>query len=246
LPAPIQALLHSFAPVFATPTELPPTHAHDHRIILTSSQPVNVRSYRYPHFQKTDIEKIIRELLLTGVIRPIQSPFSASVLLVHKAYGSWLLCVDYYRARNHETIKDKFPIPVIDELLDELHGAVIFSKLDLRSGYHQIQMCPEDIPKIAFRMHEGHYEFLVMPFGLTNTPSTFQAFMNDIFKPFLRRFVLAFFFFYDILIYSCSLDNHLQYLKYVVELLLHHQLFAKLSKYTFVVVEIEYLDHLLS
>jgi len=237
LPAPIQALLHSFAPVFATPTELPPTHAHDHRIILTSSQPVNVRSYRYPHFQKTDIEKIIRELLLTGVIRPIQSPFSASVLLVHKAYGSWLLCVDYYRARNHETIKDKFPIPVIDELLDELHGAVIFSKLDLRSGYHQIQMCPEDIPKIAFRMHEGHYEFLVMPFGLTNTPSTFQAFMNDIFKPFLRRFVLAFFFF---LWYS-----NLQ-LQLVLEILLHHQLFAKLSKYTFVVVEIEYLDHLLS
>ncbi|XP_057992322.1 uncharacterized protein LOC131173819 [Hevea brasiliensis] len=182
-------------------------------------------------------------MLSQGIICPSHSPYSSPVLLVKKREGTWRFCVDY-RELSTKTIKDKYPIPVVDELLDELNGARYFTKLDLKSGYFQVRIVAEDVEKIAFCTHHGHFEFLVMPFGLTNAPSTFQELMNEVFQPSLRKFIMVFFDY--ILIYSKTWEDHLQHVHIVFQLLCSHQLFLKRSKCSFGEEQVAYLGHVIS
>ncbi|KAG7579311.1 Integrase catalytic core [Arabidopsis thaliana x Arabidopsis arenosa] len=241
----VDAIVSAFPGIFEEPTDLPPFRAqHDHKIkLLEGSNPVNQRPYRYAVHQKNEIDKIVEDMLQGGTIQVSSSPYASPVVLVKKKDGTWRLCVDY-RELNGMTVKDRFPIPLIEDLMDELGGSSVYSKIDLRAGYHQVRMDPLDIHKTAFKTHSGHYEYLVMPFGLTNAPATFQSLMNSVFKAFLRKFVLVFF--DDILIYSSSLQTHVQHLQSVFELMQQHQLFAKRSKCAFAVKKVEYLGHFIS
>nr|KYP31910.1 Transposon Ty3-I Gag-Pol polyprotein [Cajanus cajan] len=191
----------------------------------------------------SELKKQVEELLEKQMIRPSVSPWGAPVLLVKKKDGGVRLCVDY-RQLNKLTIKNKYPLPRIDDLMDQLRGATVFSKIDLRSGYHQIRVKEEDIPKTAFRTRYGHYEYVVMPFGVTNAPAIFMDYMNRIFRPFLDKFVVVFI--DDILVYSRSMEEHREHLRIVLQVLKEKQLFAKLSKCEFWLSEVKFLGHVIS
>ncbi|RVX02879.1 Retrovirus-related Pol polyprotein from transposon 17.6 [Vitis vinifera] len=183
------------------------------------------------------------ELLDKGFIRPSVSPWGAPVLFVKKKDGSMRLCIDY-RELNKVTMRNKYPLPRIDDLFDQLQGACVFSKIDLRSGYHQLRVISEDVPKTAFRTRYGHYEFLVMPFGLTNAPAAFMDLMNRVFKPYLDQFVVVFI--DDILVYSRSREENEDHLSIVLQTLRDKQLYAKLKKCEFWLDRISFLRHVVS
>jgi hypothetical protein len=172
----LQYILSQHQAIFNTHCGLTPSHnIHNDSIpLVPNSLPPDIRPYRHPFAQKNEIEKNVQELLEAGIIHPSANPYSSLIVMVLKKECTWRMCLDF-RALNKPTIKDKFPIHVNDDLLDEFNGAQYFTKLDLRSRYHQISMKVEDIPKIAFRSHEGHYELLVIPFGLCNAPPLFKV-----------------------------------------------------------------------
>ena len=235
-----------FADLFreTLPTDLPPKRDIDHKIDLESGVPPPCRQpYRMSPAELDELKKQLQALLDNGHIRPSSSPYGAPVLFVKKKDGSMRLCVDY-RALNKHTIKNRYPLPRIDELLDRLGNAKIFSKLDLTSGYHQIRIADADIPKTAFRTRYGHFEFVVMPFGLTNAPSTFQALMNSIFHCHLDKFVIVYL--DDILIFSETEEDHVEHLRQVLNLLRQHKLYCKLSKCEFFRRRIKFLGHTIS
>lgn len=244
LPKDIQALLDLYSDIFQEPYELPPQCPFDHHIeLLPGTTPINVRPYRYSLAQKDKIERQLAQMLSDGIITPSSSPFALLVLLVRKKDNTWRFCIDY-RHLNAFTVKNKHPMPVVDELIDELTGAQWFSKLNFHAGYRQIHIAPADTHKIIFKTHDGLYEFLVMPFGLTNAPATFQSIMNMIFRHLLRRGVLVFM--DDILNYSKTLGEHVQLLQEVFDIIRANQFFIKLSKCAFAQQEVEYLGHIIS
>ncbi|RVX07696.1 Retrovirus-related Pol polyprotein from transposon 17.6 [Vitis vinifera] len=223
---------------------LPPEREVEFTIdLVPGTGPMSKAPYRMAPVELKELKVQLQELLDKGFIRPSVSPWGAPVLFVKKKDGSMRLCIDY-RELNKVTVRNKYPLPRIDDLFDQLQGACVFSKIDLRSGYHQLRVRGEDVPKTAFRTRYGHYEFLVMPFGLTNAPAAFMDLMNRVFKPYLDQFVVVFI--DDILVYSRSREEHEGHLSIVLQTLRDKQLYAKLKKCEFWLDRISFLGHVVS
>ncbi|GJR30755.1 putative reverse transcriptase domain-containing protein [Tanacetum coccineum] len=211
--------------------------------LIPGASPVVRSPYRLAPSEMLELSNQLKELQEKGFIRPSHSPWGAPVLFVKKKDGSMRMCIDY-RELNKLTIKNRYPLPRIDDLFDQLQGACCFSKIDLRSGYHQLRVREEDIPKTAFRTRYGHFEFTVMPFGLTNAPAIFMDLMNRVCKPYLDKFVIVFI--DDILIYSKSEEEHEVHLKTILDLLEKEKLYAKFSKCEFWLKEVQFLGHVVN
>ncbi|GJW14299.1 putative nucleotidyltransferase, ribonuclease H [Tanacetum coccineum] len=223
---------------------LPPQRQVEFRIeLVAGAAPVARSPYRLAPSEMQELSGQLQELQDKGFIRPSHSPWGAPVLFVKKKDGSFRMCIDY-RELNKLTVKNRYPLPRIDDLFDQLQGSRYFSKIDLRSGYHQLRVHEEDIPKTAFRTRYGHFEFTVMPFGLTNAPAVFMDLMNRVCKPYLDKFVIVFI--DDILIYSKSKEEHEVHLRLVLELLRKEKLYAKFSKCEFWLQEVHFLGHVVN
>jgi hypothetical protein len=207
------------------------------------TSPISRRPSKMTHKELAELKVQLNELLDKGYVRLSSSPWGCSALFVKKKDQSLRLCIDY-RPLNAVTIKNKYLLPRIDILFDQLAGARVFSKVDLRSSYHQIKICPEDVPKTAFSTKYGLYEYLVMSFGLTNAPAYFMYLMNTVFMPELDKFVVVFI--EDILNYSKSEEEHAQHLRVILQELRDHQLYAMFTKCAFWLKEVPFLGHIIS
>ncbi|GJT07290.1 putative reverse transcriptase domain-containing protein [Tanacetum coccineum] len=222
---------------------LPPPRQVEFKIeLVPGAAPVARAPYRLAPSELKELADQLQELSEKGFIRPSSSPWGAPVLFVKKKDGSFRMCIDY-RELNKLTVKNRYPLPRIDDLFDQLQGSSVYSKIDLRSGYHQLRIREEDIPITAFRTRYGHYEFQVMPFGLTNAPAVFMDLMNRVCKPYLDKFVIVFI--DDILIYSNNKEEHERHLKIILELLKNEQLYAKFSKCDFWLESVQFLGHVI-
>ncbi|GJR15707.1 hypothetical protein Tco_0798359 [Tanacetum coccineum] len=213
-----------------------------HIDLVPGAAPVARAPYRLAPSEMKELADQLQELSDKGFIRPSSSPWGAPVLFVKKKDGSLRMCIDY-RELNKLTVKNRYPLPRIDDLFDQIQGLSVYSKIDLRSGYHQLRVREEDISKTAFRTRYGHYEFQVMPFGLTNAPAVFMDLMNRVCKPYLDKFVIVFI--DDILIYSKSKQEHEEHLKIILELLKKEELYAKFSKCEFWIPKVQFLGHVI-
>ncbi|KAL0537619.1 hypothetical protein IC582_026602 [Cucumis melo] len=223
---------------------LPPHREVEFAIELEpGTVPISRAPYRMAPAELKELKVQLQELLDKGFIRPSVSPWGAPVLFVKKKDGSMRLCIDY-RELNKVTVKNRYPLPRIDDLFDQLQGATMFSKIDLRSGYHQLRIKDEDVPKTAFRSRYGHYEFIVMSFGLTNAPTVFMDLMNRVFREFVDTFVIVFI--DDILIYSKTEAEHEEHLRMVLQTLRDNKLYAKFSKCEFWLKQVSFLGHVVS
>ncbi|GKF38316.1 putative reverse transcriptase domain-containing protein, partial [Tanacetum coccineum] len=210
--------------------------------LILGAAPVAWAPYRLAPSEMKELSKQLKELSDKGFIRPSSSPWGVSVLFVKKKDGSFQMCIDY-RELNKLTVKNRYPLPRIDDLFDKLQGLSVYSKIDLRSGYHQLRVREEDIPKTAFRTRYGHYEFQVMSFGLTNAPAIFMDLMNRVCKPYLDKFMIVFI--DDILIYSKNRQEHEEHLKLILELLKKEELYVKFSKCEFWIPKVQFLGHVI-
>lgn len=224
-------------------TKLPPRREHDHAIPTGTAQPINLASFRLSQPQLQELQTQIDSLLARGLIRPSGSEWGCPVIFVPKPGGKWRMCMDY-RALNKVTTKDTYPLPRIDECLDSFGGARYYTKLDLLSGYWQVRVKEDDIPKTAFNTRHGKFEFLVMPFGLTNAPATFQSMMNRILHKYLFKSVVVYL--DDIVIYSRTKEEHYNHVQEVLQALQDNDLYAHPDKCTFGAKEIVFCGHRVS
>jgi hypothetical protein len=245
-PSKLQQLQHEFSDVFIQELSGPPPHMPEVEVEAIRLKDENIKYRPMPRYSMKETECIrneIQTLLSKDLIQPSSSPFGAPVLFVKKKDGGLRMVIDY-RATNAKTIRNQYPLPRIDDLVDQLLGSSYWSALDLTSGYHQLRLVESDVPRTSFKMPYGLYEFKVLSFGLTNAPAVLSQMMNNVFQAYIGKFVLIYL--DDILVYSKSEEEHSEHLRLVFHLLRTHQLHLKPSKCQFFKSDVTYLGHVIS